>query len=260
MPMSYETIQAETKGGVCRIAFNRPDKLNPLSATLLRETAAAFTEAAADDAVRAIVLTGNGRAFSAGADLREAGLTQDLGAALEDRYNPLVTAIRTAPKPVLAAINGICAGAACNIALACDIVVATRSAVFIEVFARIGLMPDAGGTWFLPRAVGTPRAIAAAMLADDIPADRAADWGLIWDAIDDEFFWLRVDALAERLASGPTRAYAAIKRAIYTAEGPGLAAQLALEAELQRDLGRSADLREGVASFLEKRKAVFTGR
>ena len=257
--MSYETIQAETTGGICRITFNRPDKLNPLSATLLRETADAFTAASADAAIRAIVLTGSGRAFSAGADLREAGLTQDLGAALEDRYNPLVTAIRSAPKPVLAAINGICAGAACNIALACDIVVATRSAVFIEVFARIGLIPDAGGTWFLPRAIGTPRAVAASMLADDIPAERAADWGLIWQAIDDADFAATVDALAQRLATGPTRAYAAIKSAIYTAEGPGLAAQLALEAELQRDLGHSTDMREGIASFLEKRKANFTG-
>ena len=144
--MSYETIHVETTGGIRRIAFNRPDKLNPLSGALLRETGVAFAEAADDDAVRVVVLTGTGRAFSAGADLREAGLSQDLGAALEERYNPLVTAIREAPKPVLAAVNGICAGAACNIALSCDIVVATRSAVFIEVFARIGLMPDAGGT------------------------------------------------------------------------------------------------------------------
>ena len=258
--MSYETITARTDGAICRIAFNRPDKLNPLSATLLRESFAAFTAAVGDDAVRAIVLTGAGRAFSAGADLREAGLSADLGAALEERYNPLITAIRAAPKPVLAAVNGICAGAACNIALACDIVVATRSAVFIEVFARIGLMPDAGGTWFLPRAVGTPRAVGASMLAEDIPAERAAAWGLIWECVDDESFSARVDALAERLATGPTRAYAAIKLAIYAAEGPGLPAQLALEAELQGELGHSADLREGIASFIEKRKAAFTGQ
>ena len=258
--MSYETIEAKTDSGVARIAFNRPEKLNPLSAALLKETRAAFEVAASDAAVRVIVLTGHGRAFSAGADLREAGLTADLGAALIERYNPLVTAIRTSPKPVLAAVNGICAGAACNIALACDIVVATRSAVFIEVFARIGLMPDAGGTWFLPRAVGTPRAIGASMLAEEIPAERAASWGLIWECVDDESFSGRVDALAERLASGPTRAYAAIKRAIYAAEGPGLAAQLALEAELQGELGHSADLREGIASFMEKRKAAFTGQ
>ena len=258
--MSYETIEAKSEGGVARIAFNRPDKLNPLSSALLKETRAAFQAVASDPAVRAIILTGHGRAFSAGADLLEARLTEDLGAALIERYNPLVTAIRTSPKPVLAAINGICAGAACNIALACDIVVATRSAVFIEVFARIGLMPDAGGTWFLPRAVGTPRAIGASMLAEEIPAERAASWGLIWECVDDESFSGRVDALAERLASGPTRAYAAIKRAIYAAEGPGLAAQLALEAELQRELGHSADLREGIASFMEKRKAAFTGQ
>jgi 2-(1,2-epoxy-1,2-dihydrophenyl)acetyl-CoA isomerase len=256
-----EQILAEAAGGIFRITLNRPDKLNPLSAQLMDELGQAMAQAGEDPAVRVVVLTGNGRAFSAGADLR-GGISPggDLGAALERSYNPLVGAMRAMPKPIIAAVNGIAAGAACNIALACDIVIAARSAVFIEVFARIGLLPDAGGTFVLPRAIGTPRALAASLLAEDITAERALEWGMVWQVVDDADLPAAADALARRLAAGPTRAYAAIKQALYASERNTLGEQLALEAELQRGLGHTADFAEGVAAFREKRPAGFTGQ
>jgi len=254
-----ETILCQTEAGICRITLNRPDKLNPLSRLMMQELSQAF-EAAADPAVRAVVLTGTGRAFSAGADLR-GGIQPggDLGAALEELYNPLVLAMRSLPKPIIGAVNGICAGAACNLALACDIVLAARSAVFIEVFARIGLVPDAGGTFFLPRAIGTPRALAACLLTEEITAQQALDWGMIWQVVDDAALPDAAQSLAARLAQGPTLAYAAIKQAMLASGSNSLAAQLQMEADLQRGLGRSADFAEGVGAFLAKRPAEFTG-
>lgn len=256
-----EQILAEAAGGIFRITLNRPDKLNPLSAQLMDELGQAMAQAGEDPSVRVVVLTGNGRAFSAGADLR-GGIAPggDLGAALERSYNPLVSAMRAMPKPIIAAVNGIAAGAACNIALACDIVIAARSAMFIEVFARIGLLPDAGGTYVLPRAIGTPRALAASLLAEDITAERALEWGMVWQVVDDADLPAAADALARRLAAGPTRAYAAIKQALYASERNTLGEQLALEAELQRGLGHTADFAEGVAAFRDKRPAAFTGQ
>jgi 2-(1,2-epoxy-1,2-dihydrophenyl)acetyl-CoA isomerase len=253
-------ILAERHDGVLRLVLNRPDKLNPLSPSMLDTLWGHITGAATDRAVRAVVLTGTGRAFSSGADLR-AGLSQgaDLGRALETHYNPLVLAMRALPKPIIAGINGICAGAACNLALACDILVAARSASFSQIFARIGLLPDAGGTYFLPRIIGSQRAMAAAMLADQIGAEQALQWGMVWQVVDDQELDASVNALAQRLAQGPTAAYAAIKRAMGLGAAGDLATQLQLEADLQRELGQSADFAEGVGAFLQKRPAKFTG-
>ena len=256
MPSEYVAVCNDD--GILRVTLNRPDKLNPLSSEIVYALQEAVAEAASD-AVRVVLLTGSGRAFSAGADLRSSVTGSDVGDVLARTYNPLVAAMRALPKPIVAAVNGICAGAACNVALACDIVLAARSAVFIEVFARIGLLPDAGGTYLLPRAIGTPRAVAASMLAADIPAERALAWGMVWDVVDDATLAPAADALARRLAAGPTRAYAASKAAIYGADESAFRAALDTEARLQRGLGQSADFAEGVAAFLEKRPAAFTG-
>jgi 2-(1,2-epoxy-1,2-dihydrophenyl)acetyl-CoA isomerase len=255
------TIEVSVEAGVCRIALNRPEKLNPLSAEMLESLHEAIVAAGKDDKVRCVMLTGNGRAFSSGADLSARGLDHkvDLGDTLERRYHPLVLAIQALGKPVVAAVNGICAGAACNLALACDIVLAARSASFIEIFTRIGLLPDAGGTYFLPRVIGTQRAMAASLLAEPIPAETAREWGMVWQVVDDSELAAVAGALCARLASGPTRAYAAVKRAITASGANTLEQQLAMEASLQRGLGFSADFAEGVAAFKEKRPARFSG-
>ena len=257
--MAYEHILYDTAEHVARVTLNVPDKLNPLSAEMLGELSHAFAAARDDADVRAIVLTGAGRAFSAGADLRAVSPGRDLGVSLERGYNPLVAAMRALPKPILASVNGVCAGAACGIALACDIVVAARSASFIEVFARIALLPDAGNTYFLPRAIGTPRALAASLLADDIGAEQAHAWGMIWQVVDDAALTETVAVLAGRLARGPSATYGLIKRAIYAGGERSLADQLQFEADLQRRAGFTADHAEGVAAFKEKRAARFTG-
>jgi 2-(1,2-epoxy-1,2-dihydrophenyl)acetyl-CoA isomerase len=209
-----------------------------------------------------IVLTGAGRAFCSGQDLGDA---QSLGAVdfeavLRDEYVPMIRAITDAPVPVIAAVNGVAAGAGANLALACDLVIACERASFIQAFARIGLIPDAGGTSFLPRRVGLQRAMGAALLAEPVSARKAEDWGMIWEAVADDRFAEVVAARAAQLASGPTGAYAALKRALRGAFDQDLETQLALEAELQGACGASADFREGVAAFLEKRRPLFAGR
>jgi 2-(1,2-epoxy-1,2-dihydrophenyl)acetyl-CoA isomerase len=258
--MNEPVLQTAHDQGVVRLTLNRPDKLNAFIAELNTALHAALESAAGDPACRVVVITGAGRAFSAGQDLAELrALEIDVGDLLRRRYDPLLNLIRAMPKPVVAAVNGIAAGAGANLALACDIVVAAKSARFIQAFARIGLIPDAGGTWLLPRLVGEARARALAMLGEPLSAEQAASWGLIWKAVDDASFVAEIDALAAQLASAATHALGLQKRAFAAACGNDFATQLALEAELQREAASSADHAEGVSAFLEKRAPRFPG-
>ncbi|QRG05679.1 2-(1,2-epoxy-1,2-dihydrophenyl)acetyl-CoA isomerase [Xanthobacter dioxanivorans] len=244
------------------LTLNRPDRLNAFNADLHRALAAAL-DAAADDACRAVLLTGAGRGFCAGQDLGDRANMEgppDLGAAIEAFYNPLVRRLRALRKPVVCAVNGVAAGAGANIALACDIVLAARSARFIQAFAKIGLVPDSGGTFFLPRLVGDARARALALLGTPVEAETAERWGLIWKAVDDAMLMEEARALAAHLATQPTQGLALMKAALNASPGNTLDAQLDLERDLQREAGRTADYREGVRAFMEKRPARFIGR
>lgn len=259
--MRYQTIDYDLTGGVAVITMSRPDKMNALNTQMRAELADAVKTAAG--AARVIVLTGAGRAFCSGQDLGDAGDAAhvDLERVLRDEYEPILAAIAEAPMPVIAAVNGAAAGAGANLALAADVVIAARSAYFMQAFARVGLMPDAGGTHVLPRTVGLARAMGAALFADRIGADQAADWGMIWEAVDDDAFETTWRARAEHLAQGPTRAYAATKAALRASQGNSYEDQLALEARLQGECGRSRDFKEGVVAFLDKScTARFEGR
>jgi len=263
--VSEPTILYDLRDGIARITLNRPDRLNSFTVAMHGELRAALERVQGDKSARVLVLTGAGRGFCAGQDLADravapGGAPVDLGHSIETYYRPLVLALRALPMPVLCAVNGVAAGAGANIALACDIVVAARSAAFIQAFCKIGLVPDSGGTYFLPRLVGAARAMGLAMLGDKLTAEQAAQWGLIWKAVDDAEFPVAVDALAAQLAQAPTRGLAAIKRALYASADNALPAQLDLERDLQRELGSSDDYREGVAAFLDKRAPRFTGR
>jgi 2-(1,2-epoxy-1,2-dihydrophenyl)acetyl-CoA isomerase len=261
--VTVPTVQISRDGGVTRLTLNRPDKLNAFTSAMHAELRAGLTEANADGQCRVVVLTGAGRAFSAGQDLAEiAGpdAQGDAGSRLEMLYNPLIKLITTLEKPVIAAVNGIAAGAGANIALACDLVVATRSASFLQAFARIGLVPDAGGTYVLPRLIGAARARGLALLAEPVGAEQAAAWGLIWKAVDDDQFAAEVQRLAAQLATAATYALALTKRAFAASLGNALDRQLELECELQRLAAASPDAREGIAAFLAKRAAKFTGQ
>jgi 2-(1,2-epoxy-1,2-dihydrophenyl)acetyl-CoA isomerase len=262
--MSDRPILVEARPGYRRITLNRPQRLNAFTTAMHEALAAAIAEAEADAGCRALLLTGAGRAFSSGQDLNErltpAGEVVVPGEALERYYNPLVRKLRALPFPVVAAVNGVAAGAACNIALACDIVLAARSASFLQAFARLGLVPDAGGTWLLPRLVGQARARGLALLAEPLPAERAEAWGLIWKAVDDDALIPEAERLCAQLAAGPTFGLGLIKRALDAAEDNDLAAQLDLERWLQREAGSHPDYAEGVRAFLEKRRANFSGR
>ena len=259
-----DPILASTDEGVQTITLNRPDKLNSFNPEMHLLLRAALDEAAANPAIRCVLLTGSGRGFCAGQDLseremKESDTPRDLGATIEKYYNPLVMFMQALPKPIVCAVNGVAAGAGANIALACDIVLAARSAAFLQAFAKIGLVPDSGGTYFLPRLVGTGRAMALAMLAEKLPAAEAERMGLIWKAFDDDKLMPEATAICRHLATQPTRALGLMKQAIYAAGGNSLSAQLDLERDLQRKAGGSADYREGVSAFLAKRKPVFTG-
>ena len=264
MPQS-DTVLATLEAGVLTLTLNRPDKLNSFNSEMHLALRAALEQARDDGAIRAVLLTGAGRGFSAGQDLgdrdpRKGGRAPDLGATLETFYNPTLRLIRAIEKPVVCAVNGVAAGAGANIAFACDIVLAARSAKFIQAFSKIGLVPDAGGSWSLARILGEPRAKALALLAEPLDAETAASWGLIWKAVEDAALLDEARAIATRLAAGPTRGLGLTKRAIQAAAGNSLDVQLDLERDLQREAGWTADYAEGVTAFLEKRKPEFSGR
>jgi 2-(1,2-epoxy-1,2-dihydrophenyl)acetyl-CoA isomerase len=259
--MSYETILFKLEGGVARLTLNRPDRLNSFTVQMHEEVADALSGLGE---ARVLVLTGAGRGFCAGQDLGDRavapGEAVDLGESVELRYNPLIRRIASLEMPVIARVNGVAAGAGANIALACDIVIAAKSAKFIQSFASIGLIPDSGGTWALPRLVGQARALGLALTAEPLPAEKAAEWGLIWKAVEDDRLDAEVDALAARFASGPTRGLARIKKMIRESWGHSLDEELDLQRDAMRELGFGEDYREGVAAFMEKRVAKFTGR
>ena len=263
--MNYENILFAIDGGVARLTLNRPDRLNSFNDAMHAEVRDALGRVSEDATVRALLVTGAGRAFCAGQDLSDRAVAPgeapvDLGASIERNYKPLVLGLRALPLPVVCAVNGVAAGAGANIALACDIVIAARSASFIQAFAKIGLIPDSGGTWFLPRLVGSARATGLALLGDKLSAEDAAAWGLIWRCVEDAELQTVVDKLLQQLAQAPTRGLASIKRALDASAVNTLASQLDLERDLQRTLGESADYREGVAAFTAKRPPQFTGR
>lgn len=261
--MAYNTILLAKDNGLATITLNAPDKLNAVSRKMIAEIKTCWEELAADTSVRAVLLTGAGRGFCAGADLadpdREASATADSGAALDKYFNPTIRAMRALPKPIVSAVNGVAAGVGMSFALASDIAIAGKSASFLQAFARIGLLPDGGSTWFLPRLVGEQRARALAMLAPQISAQQAKDWGLIWDVVEDAELMKTATDLARRLADGPTMALSRIKEALGQASGNTLSQQLDVERDFQRELGRSGDFKEGVAAFLAKRKPAFKG-
>lgn len=263
--MTYEHIRYDVAAGIARLTLHRPDRLNSFNDAMHAEVRDALAALRADATARVLVLTGAGRGFCAGQDLSDravapGGAAVDLGASIERNYKPLVLALRDLPVPTLCAVNGVAAGAGANLALACDLVVATASASFIQAFSKIGLIPDSGGTYFLPRLVGTARALGLAFTGDKLSAADAAAMGLIWRVVDDASFAAEVDKLAAQLAAAPTRALVAARRAIHAAGGNTLAAQLDLERDLQRELGYSDDYREGVAAFVAKRPPSFSGR
>ncbi len=248
--------------GVLRLTLNRPDTLNAFTVAMTQALAAAFARAETDRAVRCVLVTGAGRGFCAGQDLTERDMSAkeiDLGGGLDARYNPLIRRMRALEKPIVCAVNGVAAGAGANFALACDLVLAARSASFIQAFVKIGLVPDCGGSYFLPRLAGTQRAMALAMTGDRLSAEDAERWGVVWKCVEDSDLKSESEKISLSLAAGPTRSLGLIKRAIYASAGNSLAAQLDLERDLQREVGKGKDYREGVAAFLEKRKPAFTG-
>ncbi|MCV2880175.1 enoyl-CoA hydratase-related protein [Sedimentimonas flavescens] len=258
--MNYEAIRYELTEGMAVITLNRPEVMNALNSAMRAEILDALRRAA--DEARVVVLTGEGRAFCSGQDLADGAASGafDLQKVLREEYEPMLMAIYDCPLPVISAVNGAAAGAGANLALAADVVIATQSAAFLQAFTRIGLMPDAGGTYWLPRQVGFARAMGAALFADKVTADQAAQWGMIWESVPDAEFAAHWRARVAHLAKGPTAAYGAIKRALREGYGNDLPTQLSLEAELQGQLGQSRDFHEGVTAFLQKRAPAFEGR
>jgi 2-(1,2-epoxy-1,2-dihydrophenyl)acetyl-CoA isomerase len=262
--MGFDCIEYTVEDGVAILRLNRPDTLNSFNTQMHAEVRAALDAVRTDRAVRCLLLTGTGRGFCAGQDLGDRAVAPgaepvDLGASVEQNYNPLVRAITALDLPVVCAVNGVAAGAGASIALACDIVLAARSASFVQSFARVGVIPDSGGTWNLPHALGLPRAKGLALLGEKITAERAEQWGLIWACVDDDKLMPAALAMARHLARQPTRALARIKQAMNRACTSPLDEQLELEKDFMRELGFSHDYREGVAAFMEKRQPEFSG-
>ena len=258
--MGYQAIRYELADGVAVITLARGQVMNALNTEMRMEITKALRRAGAE--ARVVVLTGEGRAFCSGQDLGSGAdiANLDLARVLREEYEPMLAAIHDCPVPVIAAVNGVAAGAGANLALAADVVIAAESAGFMQAFTRIGLLPDAGGTWVLPRLVGQARAMGAALFAERVSARQAADWGMIWEAVPDVDFDHHWRARAAQLAKGPTLAYRAVRRALQAAATNSLPVQLSLESQLQGELGTSHDFAEGVAAFLAKRPAVFEGR
>ncbi|MEJ7564790.1 2-(1,2-epoxy-1,2-dihydrophenyl)acetyl-CoA isomerase PaaG [Acinetobacter baumannii] len=263
--MDYQNIIAEEKNGVGYLTFNRPKALNSFNVDMHREVAEVLNQWTKNPDVRCVVISGEGRGFCAGQDLGDRVVdpnaeAPDLGYSIETYYNPLIKTIVNMPKPVICAVNGVAAGAGANIALACDLVIAAKSANFVQAFCRLGLVPDSAGTWFLPRAVGHTRAMGLALLGDKLPAETAKEWGMIWDVVEDAELKAKVTELAERLAKQPTFGLSLIKKAIHQSSNNTFDEQVLLERDLQRIAGRSEDYREGVQAFMNKREPNFKGR
>ncbi len=263
--MSYDNVLFTLDAGIARLTLNRPDRLNSFNDAMHAEVRDALGRVATDASARVLVITGAGRGFCAGQDLSDRAVSAgsapvDLGASIERNYKPLVLALRALPLPVVCAVNGVAAGAGANLAFACDIVIAARSATFIEAFCKLGLIPDTGGTYFLPRLAGTARAMGLALLGDKIGAEQAAAWGLIWQCVDDTELPAVADKLAAHFATAPTKGLARTKQALYASPVNTLEAQLDLERDFMRELGMSDDYREGVVAFMAKRPPRFTGR
>lgn len=262
--MNYQNIQFEVSNGIARLTLNRPDKLNSFTTVMNAELLTALGAVQNDKSIRVLIITGAGRGFCAGQDLADPAmavgpLQPDIGAVIEQHYKPLILALQNLRVPTVAQVNGIAAGAGVSLALACDLVIAAKSAYFLQAFSKIGLIPDTGGTWFLPQRVGMARAMGLAMLADKLPAEKAEQWGLIWQAVEDSELVVTVDKLTAQLAQMPTRALVATRLAMHAAPNHTLEQQLGVEAGFMRELGWRDDFKEGVAAFQQKRLPKFTG-
>ena len=265
MVSNFESIRVDVTDSVATLTLHRPERLNSFTVAMHGEVRAALDAIAADRAIRCLVLTGAGRGFCAGQDLSDRAVAPDaegvdLGASIESYYKPMLQRLRALPMPTIAAVNGVAAGAGANIPFACDLVYAAQSASFIQSFSKLGLVPDCGGTWWLPRLIGPARALGLALLGDKLPATQAADWGLIWRCVEDGELMATVMTVARQLAAGPTLGFVRTRQAIDAAMLLPFSAALDLERDYQRELGRSSDYREGVSAFVEKRAARFTGR